>query len=224
MKDSEFDKYAVGYDDILRNSVPGGMKESIYFAQYKIKLIELMVADRMMSKILDYGCGSGRSLPHLLKCFPESEIWGFDVSTESLAVAKEATPGVFLNTEWEVIKQNKFDLIIAINVFHHILPDDRLDALKKCYDALNANGNMIIFEHNPYNPATRWIFEHCPFDVNAEMISLKNMLKLSKKTNLKVTARGYTLFFPSILAPLRKFEYLLKMVPLGAQYYVQLEK
>ena len=61
-------------------------------------------------------------------------------------------------------------------MFHHISPDQRQLALSQCRDALATEGQVFLFEHNPYNPATRWIFERCPFDADAEMLNLKKAL------------------------------------------------
>jgi cyclopropane fatty-acyl-phospholipid synthase-like methyltransferase len=122
------------------------------------------------------------------------------------------------------LNDERFDLIVAANVFHHISPDKRVGALSDCRKVLSDKGKMFIFEHNPYNPATRWVFERCPFDVDAEMLSKGSASRIAKQANLKITDSGYTLFFPAQLSFLRGLEKSLKMLPLGAQYYVQLEK
>jgi len=81
---------------------------------------------------------------------------------------------------------------------------------------------MFLFEHNPFNPLTRWIFERCPFDVDAEMLNLRSALEMSRDAGFKSEQHGYTLFFPRQLAFLRRIEPWLKRLPLGAQYYVQM--
>jgi len=105
MRKKEFDQYANKYDDILRESIPGSLYENQYFAEYKIKLISSSLAINRPKKILDFGCGSGRSLPYLLKYFPDAEIWGFDLSTVSLDIAKQNVPNVNLTSDWSVIKK-----------------------------------------------------------------------------------------------------------------------
>lgn len=82
---------------------------------------------------------------------------------------------------------------------------------------------MFLFEHNPYNPFTRWIFERCPFDADAEMLDMKTVLMLASQAGYRSEQHGYTLFFPRQLAYLRAIEPWLKCLPLGAQYYVQME-
>ncbi|CAD6542176.1 class I SAM-dependent methyltransferase [Paraburkholderia sabiae] len=224
MAKSEFDKFAQDYDRVLGESIPDGLNEDGYFAEYKIALMAKRLKDRQPRRILDFGCGAGRSLPHLAQYFPDAELWGFDVSQDSLNFAHERTPSAHLFSDWSIAEYVSFDAIVAANVFHHIPPDQRPLALDRCNRALAPNGIMFLFEHNPLNPATRWIFERCPFDVDAEMLSLRTALDLTKAAGFSTEQHGYTLFFPRPLAALRGFEPYLKRLPLGAQYYVQMEK
>ena len=224
MPENEFDQFAEKYDEILHDSMPEGMGENPYFAEYKIKLIADLLDGKSPAKILDFGCGAGRGLPYVESYFPESEIWGFDVSETSLVVAQTRAPEATLVADMNDLNDVQFDLIVAANVFHHIPPNERVAALSDCRKVLADKGKMFIFEHNPYNPATRWVFERCPFDVDAEMLSKGSARKIARQANLKVTDSGYTLFFPAPLSFLRGLEKSLKALPLGAQYYVQLEK
>jgi len=224
MPENEFDQFAEKYDEILADSMPEGMVENSYFAEYKIKLIAAFLDGQAPAKILDFGCGAGRGLPYIASYFPESDVCGFDVSEASLDVALSRMPEAVLVSDMGDLKDERFDLIVAANVFHHILPDERVAALSDCRKVLADKGKMFIFEHNPYNPATRWVFERCPFDVDAEMLSKASASRIARQADLKVTDSGYTLFFPGPLSILRGLEKFLKLVPLGAQYYVQLEK
>lgn len=224
MNKPEFDQYAERYDRVLNETIPEGFNEDRYFAEYKIALMAKHLFKKKPARILDYGCGSGRSLPYLALHFPDSELWGFDVSPASLKVAAAREPRAKLFSDWNAIAGMQFDAIIAANVFHHIPPDQRQLALSQCRDALSAEGQMFLFEHNPYNPATRWIFERCPFDADAEMLNLKTALGLSRKAGFRTEQYGYALFFPRPLAFLRSLEPWLSRLPLGAQYYVQMAK
>ena len=224
MSKPEFDQYAEQYNRILAETIPEGLNEDGYFAEYKIALMAAHLDQHKPKNILDFGCGAGRSLPYLEKYFPDAELWGYDVSPASLKIAAQHTPRAKLFSDWETMKDVHFDAIVAANVFHHIPPEQRLSALSLCQQVLKDRGQMFMFEHNPYNPATRWIFERCPFDADAEMFSLKTALRLTKQAGFSAEKHGYTLFFPRQLAFLRSLEPLLKYLPLGAQYYVQMEK
>lgn len=224
MSQPEFDKYAENYDQVLESSIPNGLNEEGYFAEYKVALVAARLKHLPPLRILDFGCGAGRSLPYLAQYFPDAELWGYDVSPESLKFAQKRVPHAKLVSDWKDIGELRFDAIIAANVFHHIPLDQRVSALRLCCQALTGEGQMFLFEHNPYNPATRWIFEHCPFDADAEMLSLSTAKHLAKEAGFTEEKHGYTVFFPRPLAFLRRIEPYLKLLPFGAQYYVQMAK
>jgi ubiquinone/menaquinone biosynthesis C-methylase UbiE len=224
MADQEFDKFARSYDQVLSESIPLGMDEDEYFAEYKAAYASRLLAKKKISRILDFGCGAGRSLTFLAKYFPDAAIVGFDLSDDSLSIAKERYSDAALYSHWLSLADMRFDLIFAANVFHHIPTQFQLLELIKCKAVMAKHGEMIVFEHNPINPATRWIFERCPFDVDAEMIRKKDMILLSSAAGLRVVDDSYTLFFPKQLRALRFLEPYLSWLPLGAQYYVRLEK
>lgn len=224
MSKPEFDQYAGNYDRVLGESIPEGLNEDSYFAEYKIALMASRIDAQSSLRILDFGCGAGRSLPYLEQYFPNAELFGYDLSPASLEIAAERSPTTRLFSDWNEISKCKFDVIVAANVFHHIPTDERQTALTHCQQVLEVSGIMYLFEHNPYNPATRWIFERCPFDADAEMLSLKSALKLCRLAGFNSEQHGYTLFFPKPLAFLRKIEPSLKRLPLGAQYYVEMAK
>lgn len=224
MSKSDFDEFAQRYDDVLGEAIPGSLDESEYFAEYKIRLMAEKYNVRIPSAVLDFGCGSGRSLVYLQNYFSCSDIWGYDISPASLEVARVASPETKLFDDWSSAKNKKFDLILAANVFHHIPRDNQLEQLELCRSHLGDGGEIFIFEHNPLNPLTRWIFERCPFDANAEMVPPRRIVELADSAGLRVIERKYTLFFPRPLSFLRGLESLLSRVPFGAQYYVRLEK
>lgn len=224
MSKPEFDQYAAQYDRVLEEAIPEYLNEDGYFAEYKIALMAARLGKAKPGRILDFGCGAGRSLPYLEQYFPDAELYGYDVSPASLKVAAARTPRAMLFADWQSIAAMRFDAIVAANVFHHIPAAQHRQALAQCREVLAEGGQMFLFEHNPYNPATRWIFEHCPFDADAKMLSLSIALDLARKAGFQSEQHGYALFFPRQLAFLRGLEPWLKRLPLGAQYYVQLAK
>ena len=224
MDKPEFDQYAGQYDRMLGEAIPESMNEDSYFAEYKIALMAARLEGKNPVRILDFGCGAGRSLPYLDRYFPGAELWGYDVSPASLKVAAERVPRAKLFSDWGAAASMRFDVIVAANVLHHIPSAQRQQALAQCYESLAAGGQMFLFEHNPFNPATRWIFERCPFDADAEMLSLRTALDLTRKAGFLPERHGYTLFFPRPLAFLRRLEPWLIRIPLGAQYYIQMAK
>lgn len=224
MSKSEFDQYAENYDHVLSGSIPAALNEDSYFAEYKVSLMAKNFKGSEPRNILDFGCGSGRSLSYIKKYFPKSRIWGYDVSQDSLKVAERREPEACLFSDWEAVTDIEFDVIMAANVFHHIPAETQQLSLDICYSKLKKNGRFYLFEHNPYNPLTRWVFERCPLDVNAKMLSLQTALRLSSQAGFICERYRYTLFFPRPLAFLRILEPMLGRLPLGAQYYIKLLK
>ncbi|MBI3223144.1 MAG: class I SAM-dependent methyltransferase [Nitrosomonadales bacterium] len=222
MNKPEFDQYADQYDQVLGAAIPEALNEDGYFAEYKIALMAQRLKTRPPARILDFGCGAGRSLPYLRQHFPDAELWGYDLSPASLKIAAQRVPQAHLSSDWQSIENQRFDAIVAANVFHHIPPAQRRQALERCRLVLEKDGQMFMFEHNPFNPATRWIFERCPFDSDAEMLSLGTAIQLAKQAGFPSEQHGYSLFFPRPLAYLRSLEPWLRHIPLGAQYYVQM--
>ena len=222
MSKPEFDQYARQYDRMLGEAIPESLSEDNYFAEYKIAMMAARLGNNKPARILDFGCGAGRSLPYLEQYFPDAELYGYDVSPASLETAGIRTPRAKLFSDWNDIAAMRFDAIVAANVFHHIPLAKRREALTQCRRVLAEDGQMFLFEHNPFNPLTRWIFERCPFDVDAEMLKMKSALELCREAGFNSEQHGYTLFFPRQLAFLRGIEPWLKHLPLGAQYYVQM--
>ena len=81
------------------------------------------------------------------------------------------------------------------------------------------DGALIIFEHNPINPVTRYIVATCPFDENAVLIRSGAFARAQKRAGFRRVDVNYVGFFPGSLRKLRPLEPLLRSVPLGAQYY-----
>lgn len=224
MSEPEFDRYAKEYERLLDKSIPTSLSEDGYFAEYKVAVMSVRLRDRRPTRILDFGCGAGRSLPYLKKYFPSAELWGYDLSTASLEIASSRESGARLFSDWATVGDVRFDAVMAANVFHHIPREARPAALCQCRDVLSAEGQVFLFEHNPLNPVTRRIFERCPFDADAEMLGMNAAVELARMVGLKPLRHGYTLFFPKPLAFLRRLEVMLERIPVGAQYYVQMAR
>jgi trans-aconitate methyltransferase len=215
---SEFDRHADDYDRKLRASMPAGMEEDAYFARYKVDYLTNASREREVRRLLDFGCGAGRSLEYLVDAFPQAEMHGFDPSTESLRHAAQRAPNAVLTAEWHELAAQRFDVVFAANVFHHVPRVELAQWLHRCGEVLAPGGRLFVFEHNPRNPVTRWVFERCPFDVDAQMIPERELIDTARSSGLSLARSRYTLFFPKPLKLLRPLERWLGWLPLGAQY------
>ena len=216
-KNINFDDYAKSYVNITQKKLNFFNNTRDYFDSYKVNITKKIFKNP--NKILDYGCGIGLCLPHLKNAFPHSAIYGTDLSLESLKIAKSYNP--FLNLiNTSNLKDHKFDLIFISGVFHHIHKSERNKVFAEFNDLLKDDGGIIIFEHNPYNFITRKLVSECPYDEGVELIYFNEMKSYFKKNIINILDSGYTLFFPSFLKYLRRYDYLLKKLYLGGQYYI----
>ena len=218
---NEFDRFADSYDQTLKAALPRGLDEDEYFSRYKIDFLARATRGRAVAAVLDFGCGAGRSLAHLVREFPQAAVVGFDPSSESIRLAAQRVPEAKVTEDWTVVSQQRFDIVLGANVFHHVPRDAIATWLRHCGDALASGGSIFIFEHNPWNPVTRHVFERCPFDTDAHMIPRRELLELGNEAGLVAKASTYTLFFPKPLKFFRPLERWLGWLPLGAQYCVE---
>src|SRR6266542_4435520 len=148
----EFDQYAARYEALLEGALlPTGV-DSDRFAAYKIDEIAHILRDRSTRRILDFGCGTGRSLHHFQRAFPAAAMFGYDPSSECAAAARARCPGVVVTSNWDALPRDSFDCIVATNVFHHVPRDERPAMMARCALALAPHGSFFVFEHNPLNP------------------------------------------------------------------------
>jgi len=224
MKKTEFDYLSHDYKKKLKNSFPAFLEEVDYFTSYKVKLIYDLTENKKNINILDFGCGSGSSLNLFSRYFKTSKLWGYDVSKLFINKIKKRKRHFKLITDLKKIPKKTFDIILIANVLHHINKKDHNKILLNCRKFLNNTGTLYVFEHNPLNPLTNFIFKNTPIDKNAEMISASRFIRTAVKAKLKIIKLRFTLFFPKPLYFLRFLEKFLSWLPIGAQYLVILRK
>ena len=224
---SEFDKFAENYNESLRNSLALTRTSDKYQAEYKVRLLKNRLSrdvaktrETTQLNVLDFGCGVGLSLPYLLEQFSGSKIYATDVSEVSLNVVRAELPQVTI-VDSALNAAEKFDIIFMSTVLHHITGSARVEILENLRANLKPDGCLVVIEHNTYNPLTRRIVSNCPMDVDAELISMRDIKKLlSADCGFKIRETGYCSFFPEPLKALTKLDPILKKIPLGGQYFV----
>lgn len=118
---------------------------------------ELAVAlDQPLSgfrSILDFGCGSGRVLPHVAACAPDAVCTGCDVDAEAIAWARAHHPGLrFAISGAEPplpFPDHAFELVYSISVFSHL--DSTLQDLwlAEIVRVLAPGGTALLTVHGP---------------------------------------------------------------------------
>ena len=63
-----------------------------------------------------------------------------------------------------------FDAVYAFCIYHHIPDEDHVRHLSELRRVVKPGGEVMVFEHNPYNPVTARIFARAPIDRGCHMI------------------------------------------------------
>jgi SAM-dependent methyltransferase len=173
-------------------------------------------------RILDFGCGTGKSCQQLADVFPSACIVGADLSTDALRYARTSFGSnrvMFVNIA-DLPQLERFDLCYINGVFHHILPAERQQTLVKIRELLTTGAHLALFENNPWNPGTRMVMRRIPFDRDAIPLSYLEARNRIRAAGFHVCGTRFLFYLPKAMASLRFIEPLFVKVPLGAQYYV----
>jgi ubiquinone/menaquinone biosynthesis C-methylase UbiE len=226
MDAAEFDKFAEEYMAAHKANLKISGEDPDFFARYKLDEIERLwkaKGFKQPARVLDFGCGIGSSLPHLQRIFPQAQVVGLDVSEKSLQIAAIRFPGVAelvaYDGETLPFEPQRFDLVFSSCVFHHIDHGRHEAILGDLRKILSDDGHMVIFEHNPINPVTRYIVATCPFDENAVLVPAPALKATEIRAGFSAVETRFLGFFPGPLSALRPLEPALGFLPIGAQYY-----
>lgn len=95
--------------------------------RHRRRIVAELIASVPHDTIMDLGCGDGALLSELVQKFPNSKLYGSDVSAEAVELAKKAVPGA----EFEVLElgtefkfEGQYDVIVMSEVMEHIEDDE----------------------------------------------------------------------------------------------------
>ena len=223
MPDNEFDTYHDNYIETVQDSIGfSGLDHSFFQVSKALQLQDLVknhFGSLKQARLLDVGCGVGALHPYITPLF--SEIHGVDVSAESIRKAKTTHPeNIYMYYDGRKLpfEDNSFDMALAVCVMHHVPKVDWENFLSEQSRVVRSGGLICLIEHNPINPATRLSVARCPFDKDAILIGARQMRCRLRNAGLKDVKSNFFVFLPSNKTVFRKFERILRRVPLGAQY------
>lgn len=224
---SQFDRHATTYDEDLNQALSISGESKRFFAERRV-----MFLARSLKKLggaphtaIDYGCGTGDTVPLLEHFLGVKSVIGLDISAKSLEVAKIShnRPSYKFLELRNYSPDGKADLVYTNGVFHHIAQQDRGSAIDYIHRCLRVGGIFALWENNPLNPGTRYVMSQCSFDHQA-MPMRAGSAKALVAARFEILAVNYLFFFPRFLRLFRPVESYLASVPLGAQYQILCRK
>lgn len=131
----------------------------------KDKIIELFFKyHQPQGKVLDLGCGSGRTLKYLKQQNffknPKNNYLGIDYSNELLKITKTNSTSILRSREVAQVKFRKqnllnlklkqnFDYVLALASLHHLEPKNHLIVLQKIKKLLKTKGEFAGYVWSP---------------------------------------------------------------------------
>jgi len=221
---AEFDNYAGNYDSALNRGLSLSGESKQYFAHERVRWLAARLSDLGVKHqhVLDYGCGTGGTSSELLEQLGARMVVGVDASRESLNVARRAhsDPRLQFKNMSDIEPSGQFEVAYCNGVFHHVEPEQRLDALGYLYRSLSEGGYFGLWENNPWNPGTRLVMRRIPFDRDAKLLSPAHARRLLTRAGFDVLRTDFLFLFPRALSAFRPLEAWLTRVPAGAQYMI----
>jgi ubiquinone/menaquinone biosynthesis C-methylase UbiE len=237
---AEFDQFAVGYNAGMDNPVKRMVGDNPdIFIEVKARWLLANLAQHaaraqlaaVPQRLLDFGCGAGLFLQVLRRLGFAGVLHGCDVSSGMLAEAVRTWSegpllvlAPFVNGSKLPYADATFDVVLASAVFHHIAPGEREASYTEMARVLKSGGRCYVFEHNPYNPVTRWVVARTPIDRYAILLP-------SREARLGLAAAGmrhiqveHLMFFPPKWRWAQPLEQALRWLPFGGQYVAFGEK
>ncbi len=224
MSPAEFDSFAKSYEQDLAKSLAVTGETREFYAQQRIDWTAecLSRLKHRVRRILDYGCGDGANVPMLASKFEAEQVIGVDVSSASIAVARQshASPACSFFCLEEFAPKGELDLVFTNGVFHHIPLSERRACLLAIRQSLRPGAVFAFWENNPWNPGTRYVMSQCAFDENAITINPPKARRILSEAGFKIVRTDSLFYFPRQLGFLRPMERWLRGLPLGGQYLV----
>lgn len=211
------------YREVIERSIGFAGKGLDYYVKAKADAFKRAVSSHFPHlqnpKLLDVGCGHGLIHPYLVDNFA---ITGTDVAGEVLTIAAHENPHVsYIIYDGMKLPFHDacFDLTLAICVMHHVPPAHWLNFLGEMKRVAKPRGGVFIFEHNPFNPFTRYVVSHNELDQGVTLLSSACLRKLMREVGLQAPLTENILFTPFSERFFTRLDTMLSWCPFGAQYF-----
>jgi SAM-dependent methyltransferase len=225
---TDFDEFSAEYDVALAHGLSVSGEGKNYFARNRIAWLASCLRElkEEPQAVMDFGCGTGSAISFMLDLMAVKSILGVDVSTKSLAIARQTSNSE--RTQFLPFSQyqpnGEMDLTFCNGVFHHIPLEERAAKLNYIYRSLRSRGLLAFWENNPWNPGTRYVMSRIPFDRNAITLAPPVARRMLRAGGFEILRTDFLFIFPRVLSCFRGVEPLIAKLPLGAQYQILCRK
>jgi SAM-dependent methyltransferase len=191
-----------------------------YFS-YQVGRSVAAVAERLgvlSGTVLDYGCGPGFLIDHLLD--RDLAVHGFEFSETYAEVVAQRTAG---HRGWQGLRtaeslptpyaDGQFDLVFCLETMEHLVDDLMTPVLRELYRLCRPGGSVFIT--TPHQESLPENFIYCPF-CDSEFHKVQHQRSFTTKSMRDLlTAHGFAVSFCAPLT-LRRFQDAESLLPLRA--------
>jgi SAM-dependent methyltransferase len=228
----EFDEYAPSYAAGMENSLKALLgKCADQYIEVKLRWLlrhfPTLRAAGAAVRVLDYGCGTATLLRLMAAAGVRATLIGCDVSSHMLKEAEDRWPEPLCATKPALYLQQaartpfhagEFDLVVISAVLHHVPPMDRPLVYAELCRVARPDGHIVVFEHNPLNPVTRFVVSRTPIDRGAVLLRAREVASGLTAAGATSVRTRYLMFTPPRMRVPDMLEAQLARLPMGAQY------
>ncbi len=218
---SEFDKFADDYAGAVNRSIDfSGMSVEHFVKGKAAHLHEFFQKENIgrSDQVLDIGCGVGQYERLLATRYT---ITGIDTSSSSILEAQTHTSGAtFLTYDGSDLpfESNSFRCAFTVCVVHHVPLSSRSRFINEVHRVLQPGGVFLVYEHNPWNPMTRWAVERCVFDKDAILVSRGYAVSWLQANRFSEVQSEFLFSLPPVSERMLQLDKIFRRLPSGAQY------
>lgn len=225
----DFDSLTSSYQEKVNEALAFGGYEHAFYIDVKRDEILRKAREKFVRldelNVLDLGCGIG--VYHFGLEAKFAQLHGIDVSPRSVEIARQNHSFVeYASFDGGDLPyaDNRFDLIFTICVMHHVPPMQWQSFAREMHRTLKPGGLALVFEHNPYNPATQFVVRSCEIDKDAILLKPFELRQLFINAGFDDVRTRTILSVPPVGKILLWLDKILGYLPFGAQYYMSATK
>jgi ubiquinone/menaquinone biosynthesis C-methylase UbiE len=221
----DFDNFASDYEEKINSVLAFAGREHKFYIDIKrehlLRLGREHFSDLGALDVLDLGCGLGAFHPGLEGKF--RELHGADVSEQCIQIAAARHPFVRYSAFDGArlpYRDGQFSIVFTVCVMHHVPPLQWRGFVAEMFRVTKSSGLALVFEHNPYNPATQYIVKSCEIDKDAVLLRPGKLRAMFADAGFDKVHTKTIISVPPVGPFLTRLDSVLGYLPFGAQYYL----